>query len=452
MLYFALGFWALFSDPFGLSAAADKALSEQLGRFRAFIQPVDLAPITVVAIDYPSIAGLHNDGQGWMKANDWPLTYADHSRILRDLAQPENGEAAPTAIFYDILFERPRATSGDLAQLGRMLARLRTKPKAPTIYLAGGGSFVPMSPEARDQLQQPMLAVSAWEGAGDHYPLRASLGGTDANKTAPAAASALYLDLCRASGGDCNWIRANGLPSLSLQWGATARDDCHVGLTAVWRDFSAILSRLAGRSTAPYYPSAACMPVHQVRLSQLYGERPISLRPPHLGAGEPFVVLVGNVMPSLNDYVPSTLYGQVAGVYLHANALANLNEKGVRYVHESDSLLFNSACLLLTILFCMWHQGTLGWRAQEACSAKAMQESLASRLFKTLKATTLYALLILLGYFGFYLLNQAPDGWLALIAFFPFLREVVLAGESNYRPHKEVSNDQAHPSSFPVAS
>lgn len=451
LLYLTLGFWALFSDPFGLSAAADKALSEQLGRFRAFIQPVDLAPITVVAIDYPSIAGLHNGGQGWMRANDWPLTYADHSRILRDLTQPEHGDAAPAAIFYDILFERPRTTSGDLAPLGRMLGRLLAEPKAPAIYLAGGGSFVPMSVEAREQLQQPMLAVSAWEGVGDHYPLRAPLGGADANKIAPTAASALYLDLCRARGDDCHWIETNGLPNLSLQWGAAAREDCRVGLTAVWRDFSAILSRLVGRAATPHSPSATCMPVHQVRLSQLYGERPVGLRPPHLEPDEPFVVLVGNVMPSLNDYVPSPLYGQVAGVYLHANALANLNEKGVRYIHESDALLFNSACLFLTILFCMWGQGTLGWRAQEACSGIAVPESLARRLFWTLMTTVLYALLIVLGYFGFYLLSQAPDGWLALIAFFPFLREVVLAGESNYRPHKEVSDDQAHSSSVPVA-
>ena len=163
------------------------------------------------------------------------------------------------------------------------------------------------------------------------------------------------------------------------------------------------------------------------------------------------MVLVGNVMPSLNDYVPSPLYGQVAGVYLHANALANLNEKGVRYIHESDTLLFNSVCLLLTILFCMWRQGTLGWRAQETCSGIVTPESLARRLFWALMTTALYALLIVLGYFCFYLLSQAPDGWLVLIAFFPFLREVVLAGESNYRPHKEVSDDQTHSSHIPIA-
>lgn len=450
LLYLALGFWAIFSDPFGVSTAADKALSEQLGRFRAFIQPVNLAPITVVSIDYSSIAGLHNGGQGWMTANDWPLTYADHSRILRDLAQPKHGEAAPAAIFYDILFERPRATSGDLASLGRMLARLRVDSKAPPIYLAGGGSFVPMSAEARDLLQRPTLAVSAWAGVGDYYPLRASLGGAYGIKTAPTAASALYLDLCRVRGDDCRWVETNGLPSLSLQWGAATRAGCRAGLNAVWRDFSAILSGLVGRAVPPHYLSAACLPVHQVRLSQLYAEQPVSLRPPYLGPEEPYVVLVGNVMPSLNDYVPSPLYGQVAGVYLHASALANLDEKGESYIHESETLLFNLVCLLLTILFCMWRQGTLSWRAQEVSSDKAVPESLPKRLFWALITTALYAVLIVLGHFGFYLLNQSPEGWLALIAFFPFLREVVLVGESNYRSHKEVSYDQARSPSFPV--
>lgn len=140
-LYSLFASWVLLSDPFGLSSAADKALSDQLGRFRAFVQPVAPAPVTVVAIDYPSIAGLNNDGNGWMEANDWPLTYADHGRILRDLALPKGGEAAPAAVFYDIFFERPRATSGDLGQLGRILKRLDADTSAASIHLAGGGSL-----------------------------------------------------------------------------------------------------------------------------------------------------------------------------------------------------------------------------------------------------------------------------------------------------------------------
>src|SRR5690606_4437890 len=72
LMYLILGAWAIWADPFGLSSASDKALSDELSRIRAYLNPVGPAPITVVSIDYESIKGLHNEGQGWMRANDWP--------------------------------------------------------------------------------------------------------------------------------------------------------------------------------------------------------------------------------------------------------------------------------------------------------------------------------------------------------------------------------------------
>src|SRR5690606_15618208 len=99
-MYLVLGAWAIWADPFGLSSASDKALSDEMSRIRAYLNPVGPAPITVVSIDYESIKGLHNKGQGWMQANDWPLAYAVHVRILRDLMNPLDTER-PAAIFYD---------------------------------------------------------------------------------------------------------------------------------------------------------------------------------------------------------------------------------------------------------------------------------------------------------------------------------------------------------------
>src|SRR5690606_31870048 len=149
---------------------SDKALSDELSRIRAYLNPVGPAPITVVSIDYESIKGLHNEGQGWMRANDWPLAYADHVRILRDLMNPRDVER-PAAIFYDIFLERPRKLSGSMVPLGRLLHRSNAALSGPSVYLAGGGTYMPMSPEAYQALDTPQLAVSAWEGYGDYYPL-----------------------------------------------------------------------------------------------------------------------------------------------------------------------------------------------------------------------------------------------------------------------------------------
>lgn len=449
LLYLGFASWVLFSDPFGLSSAADKALSDQIGRFRAFAFPVAPAPVTVVAIDYPSIAGLNNEGKGWMEANDWPLTYADHGRILRDLALPRGGEAAPAAIFYDIFFERPRATSQDLGQLGRNLKRLDANPAASRIHLAGGGRFVPMSPQSLEQLQPASLAVSAWEGAGDLYPLQAPLRDAQGDKPVATAASALYQELCKARGDDCHWIDSPNQPDLAIQWSITARDDCPASSQSAWRDVVAIFYRLAGFATAAKNPPAECMPVHQVRLSQLYGEHPVSLRPPHLKPDEPFVVLVGNVMPSLNDYVASPLYGQVAGVYLHANALVNLSEKGQDYIRQSDSEKFIFLCLFLAILFWMWRHGTLGWKIQKRIAADAKNDLVVVKVIKALGLTVLSMLLVTSSFYLCYRLSVAPEGWMSLSAFIPFLWEAIAVSEPNY--HKDVPNEKAFPDSLAPA-
>jgi len=442
VMYIALAFWSI-NDPMGLASAADRALSNQLGRFRAFTLPISTAPITVVNIDYPSITGLHNSGDGWMGADDWPLTYADHGRILRDLAMPRNGESAPAAIFYDILFERPRVTSGNLDLLGRTLSRLQEHPNAARIYLAGGGSFLPMSKQSLAKLNNPSLAVSAWEGVGESYPLQAQLSNVAGSKMTSSAASILYQELCRARHEDCRWIQSTDLPPLSPQWYITANSDCPAGKISIWHDVKTIIMRLAAFSASLEYPPSSCMPVHQVRLSQLYGEQSVRLKPPHTRLGEPYVVLVGNVMPSLNDYVESPLYGQIAGVYLHANALINLINQGEQYIKERDVFWFSLFTLLVTIYVCMWFRGTFGqdgWfgrRRVWLVNAISKVEDIGSgsiiiKAFKSILIAVFYAVTVIAGYMIFSMFNEHPQGGLVLLAFIPFLKEVVLSGESRY--------------------
>lgn len=440
MLYSLLGYWALQSDPFGFSAATDKALANQIGRFTSFLLPQPMAPITVVAIDYPSIEGLHNGGQGWMKANDWPLTSADHRRILRDISSP-HGEPAPAAIFYDIFFERPRVISGELEQLGRQLSRLRDDPLQPRVFLAGGGSFIPMSQAAYQGLQRPQLAASAWEGMGDFYPLRAPLdvGG----ELQPTAASALYQVLCDASEKDCSWLETAPAQNLAVQWPLLRDGACDRPWMNVGRDLWAIIGRVVGFGTGESTYSAACAPIHQVRLAQLYGEHPVSLRPPGLAPGEPYVVLVGVVMPSLRDYVPSPLYGQVAGVYLHANALENLQRNGADYLHEVDlrcAAVLVMMGLIAAFMFARSQRNRCAWLGRVFAEAER-DVPLRRRLLRTLCFGVAFGLIVsaLYGYFVLFL-RVTPEGWLSLIGLMPFLLEVVLEGEKKHSDKERVSD------------
>ncbi|MFJ3051516.1 CHASE2 domain-containing protein [Pseudomonas nitroreducens] len=440
-MYVLLGYWALQSDPFGFSAATDKALATQISRLVSYLFPEPVAAVTVVAIDYPSIDGLHNGGRGWMTANDWPLTYADHRRILRDLSAPR-GEPAPAAIFYDIFFERPRVISGDLEPLGRQLQRLRNDPGMPRVFLAGGGSFVPMSEAAFAALQHPALAVSAWDGMGDFYPLHASLGTAAAPQA--SAATALYRTLCTAAGKDCRWADEEGLDNLAVQWRVRTDSACDGFWRNLGRDLWSGVGRVVGFATEDTAFEAACMPIHQVRLSELYGEHPASLRPPGLAPGEPYAVLVGVVMPSLRDYVPSPLYGQVAGVYLHANALENLLRKDEDYLRERNLKWWSVAAVALTIALCMLGgirrhaRRPLGWLFPEVDEHAALHRRLLTTLLFGLVFSSIVLLLYgLCQWFG----HATPEGWLSLIGLMPFLREVVLAGEKKYSESEKVSNE-----------
>lgn len=465
LIYFGLGVWAIQADPFGLSSASDKALSDELSRIRAYLYPVAPAPITVVSIDYESIKGLHNEGQGWMQANDWPLAYADHSRILRDLMNPPATER-PAGIFYDIFFERPRTLSGTMAPLGRLVQRANQHPQMPSVYLAGGGAYMPISADAYTALDEPLLAVSAWEGYGDYYPLHASLGARDGvaqpkEKTA-LAATALYLALCERRGQDCGWARDQDAAALALQWevlnepGCSTRDPIQ-GWRRVLAGVRSIVGRMLGMTNQLDIAPPACLPFHQVRLSELYADQPASLRPPHLAPGEPYAVLVGVVMKSMNDYHLTPLYGQIQGVYLHAAALENLDRMGSGYIRDRD-IRGLSIGVWLALLLAFWvHRGRrkrAGGKAPRKTRRHVQQRAAADaaaagrRWMHTVRWAlgrlglwALFALAVVGLYVGFYVVGDiAPEGWLSLIALVPLLRQVVAGTENKLEQENGEAN------------
>ncbi len=433
-LYFLLGYWALGSDPLGLSTASDKAISGELARFGAYLAPVPPAPVTVVAIDHASIEGLHNEGKGWLTADDWPLTYVDHGRILRDLALSSD---KPAAVFYDIFFEKPRAISGDMARLGRLLTQLRNKPGTAPLILSGGGSFMPMSDEAYQALGRPLLAVTAWEGYGDFYPLHAALRkGSDIGDAAnaPMAATSLYQALCARRGENCDWIKQPGQPNMAVQWELVSRPGCgssdaERAWVRVASDLFNMLGRAIGFADAPLPAPESCLPFHQVRLSDLYSDEPASLRPPHLKPGEPFVVLVGVVMPSMKDYLSSPLYGLIEAVYLHAAAVENLHRHGAGYIHERDITPVALALLMLLVA------ATMHVRHYSNSTINRLLESevLVVVFTRWVLWWLLLCMVVVALYCGFYMVWRiAPEGWLTLIALAPLLREIVLTTESKY--------------------
>jgi hypothetical protein len=97
--------------------------------------------------------------------------------------------------------------------------------------------------------------------------------------------------------------------------------------------------------------------------------------------------------------------------------------------------------LVAMILLCMQIRGTLGWRVQRYATTSAEGGSFVLKALSALAFTALNAVVVGGGYWLFYKLDLAPEGWLALAAFVPFLWGVVWAGEQNYS--KEEPNEQA---------
>ncbi|HUH61270.1 MAG TPA: CHASE2 domain-containing protein [Candidimonas sp.] len=446
MLYFLLGVWAIQGNPFGLSSAADKALSDELARIRAYVTPVAPAPITIVAIDWESINGLHNHNEGWMLANDWPLSYPDHTRILRDLLFTKHS-TPPSAIFYDIFFERPRLNGRDpeqakLADLGRTLGRWKNNPKLPPVFLAGGGVHMPMSAVARQALEPANLVVTAWEGYGDFYPLHAMLRKSDGptpSRPLPLAATALYLELCKSRGENCEWARSTQAAPLAVQWEVLDKAGCSMtNPTNGWRrvvlGIGNIAGRMLGMAKDTDTATGDCLPFHQVRLSELYTTPPADLRPPHLAPGEPYVVLAGLMMKSLKDYHQTPLYGQIEGVYLHAAALENLNRLGRGYIHDRD-LRFLSIAVWGILLLAFWPFLRRRRLPAATGTSQAMGTKASTRVRWVLRRLLWWSIFIL-GVIGLYIvfyeaIDVAPEGWLSLIALIPLLKQVVSSAEHN---------------------
>lgn len=276
---------------------------------------------------------------------------------------------------------------------------------------------MPMSDESYDSLDKPTLATTAWDGRGDYYPLSGPLQKPlDHDRVVPAAAPtaahALYRQLCEAQKRDCRWLDADNPPPLAVQWKVLNLPGCRGSLAEVPAALFNTLKRYIGVNAPVQAAHAECLPFHQLTLRDLYGPSPKSLKPPHLGPDEPYVVLAGVTMESLNDYHQTPLYEKIAGVYLHAAATENLYRLESDYLHESDIRLFSTAIWLLVILLA----DHLNAKSQAA-------ERNAQPCGHMLLFWLVYLVFILVIYFLCYgLLDIAPEGWLFMIGLMPLIR------------------------------
>lgn len=448
LFYSFMGLWAIAADPFRLSSATDRAIGEQYSQFYSRTTPVGNLPITVVIIDRESIDGLFNDGRGKLSVGDWPIAYSDHAAILTQIVKGKPNP--PVGIFYDILFEKPRLSSGRLELLNRRVELIQKTTGIP-VFFAAGGPDMPLSGETLSILSSPSLVRTNWHQPVGTYPLvfsddtnwkeSKSLPPTNVSLEKLSPALSLYKTYCSRSG-SCevpkdgeNSFRNN----LKIQWPMASEGvEGDSGIECLPKSSSGRYIEVGRRiikttlealfnTEGPAVAATECLPIHVVQVSDLFRDvQPARLMPPGLKPGDPYVVMVGVVMPSAGDYHRTPVYGKLPGVFFHAAAFENLHRMGRDYYYHKD-LTWLSLSLWFVAAFAMM------------CHAKYRRSHPITKPIPVFLGwwVLLIGTVLILHAVLTHVFRIVPEGWLSMMAILPLLREVVMRHEAGLFDRKE---------------
>lgn len=439
IVYGVIGIWVIAGDPLGMSSATDRAVSEEYADVYSRTSPVAMPPLTVVTIDSRSIEEL--SGGGRMESLDWPITYVEHAAIITQIAKGKSHP--PVAIFYDILFEKPRHTSGELERLNSRVAVISDRAEIP-IFFAGGGPDMPLSEASIDILTAPRFVRTNWHEKIGTYPLsfnhdpwfesQKEQFGTGMSIDRFTPAMALYQAYCVASNdcADADFSGSDFQNNLQIHWPMKSQTDDDSGgapclsngtirrhLDVLWRVVLATVKALFNSEGVGPAP-VKCFPINTIQVSDLFSDNnPLALAPPGLATGEPYVVMVGVVIPSVGDYHPTPVYEKLPGVFFHAAAFENLYRMGGDYYHHKDLTLFSVV---------VWFMGSL---AMMAHARFRESHPVASPILVFLGWSFVLAFSVLVMQIFFTkVFRIVPEGWLSMVAILPLLREVVMRREA----------------------
>ena len=470
--YFFLGLWLTLGNPFGISVAADQALAKEISRYRSILYPIERQPITVVLFNKKTLERLHEANVDWVFSNDWPISYDEHATLIQALSQGGGHHFSypPEAIFYDVFLENLRGEIQDIYGLNDAFRSIKVDQGPPVYMAAGGLKDLILSQDIYRELPEANWVPTAWEGPEGSYPLYKEFllpdgRGGDQPHFTRLPATQLYDAWCRVQkSGVCVPLETNqGENALSIQWErqvlpaslsnptsspanlALERNTDPLVLDCQSSTFSLLLKtigstfwRALGIQSNPAQLDMNCLPFYVVNAADIYTTH-IPLAPPYLAEGEPYVVLFGSDIPSLNDFHSTPNYGKIAGVLHHAMALVNLMDRQNSYIYEKEIRLMVAAMwgfwlwivwILSSRLFCLER----GWililiqRSEHYLSKEnfVVIHFLRYKLVRQLVWFIFYLSVILIFYAFFYhFLNAALEGWLSMIALIPLLPNIV---------------------------
>ncbi len=431
LLYVVMGAWLILQDPFGISTATDRAISDAYSSTLTRLFPVDYAPLTVIQIDESGLKALHESGR--FSSQDWPILYPEHASILTRIASLEH---RPQAVFLDVFFQYPRATSGDINALGQRIELIQ-RATDMQLLLAGGGENMPMSEASRKALAGAELVPTTWRGHDARYPLYSSdVSSSQAGVESIFPAFRLYQIYCQAKNTcEPESLTESGMPQeIVYQWPAVSSDSLAIrtaeaclpddvlirGARAVAEIFYSVARGLGFSEGARPLPTS-CLPVHVVSVAELFKADASSLAPPGVQPDDPYVVMLGVAIPSEGDFHSTPVYQRIAGVFLHAVAFENLIRFETGVIRFADMSWVSVA---------LWSVISIVLPLVIARRVRSGLSPLPLGFWKGWLAA--FLVVILLQVVFHYVFRLSLDGWLSMIALLPLLRQVLVNRELSF--------------------
>lgn len=165
-IYSFLGFFAIYSNPLGLSdlfeIKSQEAVTKILSPWYPFSAQGHNEKVVVVLVDAQSLDLISKlpAPQKIVQANEWPILYSDHANILKTISSLSQ----PKQFFIDIEFHRIRNTDKSFPKLIKTLRVLKEENNIQFSH-AVGSPGEEIGAEVNDQLTKvSMPTYNGWKG------------------------------------------------------------------------------------------------------------------------------------------------------------------------------------------------------------------------------------------------------------------------------------------------
>lgn len=426
MLLLILGAWFIFSDPFGIGSASDRAGEQAIYKLTAqsYDSSKSQSRILVVLFNDKAIDNLYP--QIW-QSNDWPLSYLDQVNMLTAIMAQ-----SPSAVFYDVMWMKKRSLD---SSFDRAVAKLNAVQKTTQVplFFAQGRANSSMDFQVVEALKETVTFVpNGWEERGELYPLY--------THDIPTTANVLYQEFCNNAG--CQQSLVDERHPISVRWSAIAApvllshrsQECVVSdnslLGVVWSGVTKL-----GRNIIPvaFEPVSqkVCPPQRVLYADELMAlaRSPIEEERNQLKRWmQDSIVLVGGQIEGIHDYVISPVHGAMPGVFFHSMALDNLIVYQDNYIREDpNAQLVN---LIVWVVYISMLTGVRMFVHKHKMVAWIKSKLLLCSLF--------YVFLVVFVAYG--LFHFAPASWVSLLALGWLGTQLIERLEKSKRKQLEVDN------------